>query len=238
MTTVVCMKWGTGYTALDVNVLAAMVRRNLSRPHDIVCFTDDDAGIDSGVSCRPLPPIALGRNDQPFSGWRKISVFGEATADLAGPILFLDLDVVITGPIDPFFDHPGAFCVIKNWTTPFSRIGNTSVFRFKPRMQQNVLDAFERDPDGAVDSVDNEQIFVSRTIGDLTWWPAPWVRSYKVHCLPKGPLKRILPARLPAGARIIAFHGKPKPNDAIAGIWPGKRFRLPPAAWVGEHWRL
>jgi len=42
----------------------------------------------------------------------------------------MDLDVVVTGGIDDFFDfRPEAtYCVIENWTQPGSGIGNTSVF--------------------------------------------------------------------------------------------------------------
>ena len=34
-----------------------------------------------------------------------------------GDVLFLDLDLVITGDLDRFFDFkPGFYCVIENWT--------------------------------------------------------------------------------------------------------------------------
>ena len=39
-------------------------------------------------------------------------------------VLFLDLDVVITGSLDEFFDfEPGRFCVAKNWSEPELRVG-------------------------------------------------------------------------------------------------------------------
>ena len=37
--------------------------------------------------------------------------------DLKGDVLFLDLDLVITGDLDRFFNFkPGFYCVIENWT--------------------------------------------------------------------------------------------------------------------------
>ena len=45
--------------------------------------------------------------------------------------MFLDLDLVITGNLDRFFDYkPGKYCVIENWTQIGQNIGNTSCFRF------------------------------------------------------------------------------------------------------------
>ena len=241
MVTVLCIKWGTAYGAHDVNVLRAMVRRHLDRPHRFVCLTEDPTGIDDAVECRPLPTMRLPKNPDAKGGWRKLGVLSEAYADLPGPILFLDLDVAVTGDLGPFFDHPGRFCIIKNWTTPGQRIGNSSVFRFEPGAEAAVLAAFEREPDAAIASVDNEQIYLSRHVAAVTWWPKSWVKSYKFHCMWPGPLARLLTARLPSGARILAFHGKPKPDEAIAGTWPGKRggvVHAKPSPWLADYWRL
>jgi hypothetical protein len=50
--------------------------------------------------------------------WRKIALWAAELPGVSGDVLFLDLDVVITGSIDSFFDYePSAtFCVIENWT--------------------------------------------------------------------------------------------------------------------------
>ena len=63
--------------------------------------------------------------------WRKLSVWQYPLYKLKGDILFLDLDLVITGNIDKFFKFkPGSYCVIENWTQIGKGIGNTSCFRF------------------------------------------------------------------------------------------------------------
>jgi hypothetical protein len=51
-------------------------------------------------------------------------------------------------------------------------------------------------------------------------------------------LRRWQPARLPAGARIIVFHGQPKPPDAARGVWPERFKGLRPTPWIEEHWRI
>ena len=44
---VLCMKWGTVYGPEYVNILYAMVARNITGEFKVVCFTDNSAGIRS-----------------------------------------------------------------------------------------------------------------------------------------------------------------------------------------------
>ena len=60
-----------------------------------------------------------------------------------GDVLFLDLDLVITGNLDRFFDFkPGFYCVIENWTQLGKNIGNTSCFRFPIGKYSSVFEKF------------------------------------------------------------------------------------------------
>lgn len=236
MNNVLCMKWGTKYGPEYVNRLHAMVARNLAASHRFICLTDDTAGVDPGIECRPLPAIELG-GAKPRHGWRKFSVFSPELHDLEGPILFLDLDLVVVDRLEPFFSHPGRFCIIENWSQEGSGIGNSSVFRFQAGDYLDVFERFCREAAEAVKTYPNSQTFLSRVIEDKTFWPDDWCRSYKRHCLPRGLLRAALRARLPAGAKIIVFHGDPKPPDAAAGVWPGRLMGLRPAPWIAEHWR-
>ena len=134
MQTVICIKWGTAYGPEYANTLYSMVKRNTSRPLRFVCFTEDAAGLDPGIEALPLPPIRLPASHQ-WKAWRKISLFQRELVGLSGDVLFLDLDVVVTGSIDAFFDFKPeeTFCVIENWTQMGQGIGNTSVFRLRDR---------------------------------------------------------------------------------------------------------
>ncbi|MCY1546355.1 hypothetical protein D9M68_823470 [compost metagenome] len=86
----------------------------------------------------------------------------------------------------------------------------------------------------------NEQEFITLYLarqGKLSYWPDTWCRSFKRHCLRGGIMGWFLPPTIPEGARIIAFHGKPNPPDAIAGV-SGKWYRrVLPTQWVADHWR-
>ena len=65
---VICMKWGQKYGPEYVNRLYAMVRRHLSGDFNLVCLTDDSAGIRSEVQCLPIPPLDLPAGI-PERGW-------------------------------------------------------------------------------------------------------------------------------------------------------------------------
>jgi hypothetical protein len=229
------MRWGDRYGPDYVNRLFAMVARNLTLPHRFVCLTDDAAGIRPEVECRSLPAIELA-DAPPHSGWRKLSCLAPELDDL-GEMLFLDLDLVVVANIDCLFAHPGAFCIIENWTQPGRGVGNSSVFRLRAGAYRDVLERFRADPAQIIGSWPNEQTYLSRAVGEITYWPASWCRSFKHDCLPARPLRPFKQARIPAGARIIVFHGEPKPPEAARGVWRKSRTGFRPVSWIDEYWR-
>lgn len=241
--TIICMKWGTRYGPEYVNRLASMVRRNVGRPTRFLCFTDDPRGISSDIETAPLPHISLPERIR-WHTWRKISIWQYPLADITGDVLFLDLDLVIVGPLDPFFDFaPGQYVAIENWTQRGQRVGNTSVFRFTAGRHTHIYEEFERDPIAVLRRWRIEQQYISDSIPDMAFWPRSWCASFKHTLLPKWPLNFIMPARLPDDTKIVAFTGTPKPHDALAGQWPVRSWReklykhTRPTPWIGEHWR-
>ncbi len=105
MVNIICMKWGTKYGPEYVNTLQRMVARNLTRSHRFICFTDDASGLDASVVALLLPPCNVPAGRPAIEAWRKIGLFN-AALPVEGTSLFLDLDLVITGPLDAFFDVP------------------------------------------------------------------------------------------------------------------------------------
>ena len=130
MKNVICMKWRDKFGHEYVNRLHRMVEKNLTIPHRFVCFTDNGDGLNEGIEVRPLPEMSLDKS-LPERGWRKLTVFQEKLADLERQALFLDLDIVIAGNIDAFFEAEGEFLIIKDWDFPKDVIGYSSVFCFE-----------------------------------------------------------------------------------------------------------
>jgi len=241
---VLCIKWGTKYGPEYVNKLRSMVRRHLRRPHRFVCLTDDRTGIEPDIEVHDIPLVGIPDFDarKPWTfahGWLKLTSFADPLYDLAGPTLFIDLDVVIVDSLDGFFELPGEFLVIREWDKR-DGTGNTSVYRYNIGAHRDALDYLRDHQDEVLASVRNEQEFITGYLarqGRLGYWPEPWCRSFKRHCVP-GLIRGWFQApRIPEGTKVIAFHGKPNPPDAIAGR-SGKWYRrVLPTPWVAEHWR-
>ena len=241
--TVICIKWGTRYGSDYVNRLFSMVKRNTKNPTRFVCFTDDATGVDQGVEIRPLPSINI-PDHVSWTPWRKLSLWQNPLEDLSGDLLFLDLDLVVTGNLDDFFSYePGKYAVIHNWTQPNLKIGNTSCFRFTVGKHTHIFDQFNAAPDTVLSQFRIEQQYISDQIPDQVFWPEDWCLSFKHNLMPRWPLNFFQEPELPKNARIIAFTGKPDPEDAVVGKWPEKNFlkksykHVRPTKWIAEHWR-
>lgn len=238
MDNVICMKWGTAYSARHVNTLHAMTSRHLSRPHRFVCFTDDATGLNSDIEHFPLPEVRVPEHLQ-HEAWFKLGTFRNPLADLEGTALFLDLDIVIMDDIDCFFDYPGAFCIIHNWTHPLRIVGNSSVYRFQIGAHTDILARYQET--GAVrvkSEYRNEQTFLSYQLGadKLTYWPSSWCLSFKRHCMPPRMLAPFITPRHPSRAKILVFHGHPKPDEAMRGEWKGRWRRMRKTPWIADYW--
>lgn len=237
--TVLCMKWGAKYGPDYVNRLYAMVARRLARPFRFLLLTDDPAGVRADVETAPIP--ALPPVDQPKErGWTKIAAFApELAPRLAETVLFLDLDVVVMGPLDPLLEQPGAFPMIRDWYQRGRPVGNSSVFRFRPADQGSIFKAFAADSRAISRRFRNEQEFVSahaHAAGQLSFWPSSWCQSFRVSCLDPWPVRFLTTPRPPKACSVLVFHGEPKPPDAIAGF-PAFFQTCRPAPWIADHWR-
>lgn len=242
MQTVVCMKWGTRYPALYVNRLWSMIKRHTKRPTRLVCFTDDAEGIDADVATFPLPGIRIA-DDIAYTPWRKLSLWQAPLADLSGDVLFLDLDIVITGGLDAMFDFkPGTFCACENWTQMGQGIGNTSVFRWHVGKNTHIFTDFEANGDEIRRKYGIEQVYISDVVDKMVFWPHEWCVSFKHTLVPTWPLNFFRTPPLPGDTKIVAFTGKPDPDEAAIGKWPleepWKRIYkyARPTPWIDEHW--
>ncbi|MCC7407826.1 MAG: hypothetical protein IT442_07120 [Phycisphaeraceae bacterium] len=252
---VICMKWGTAYSPDHVNRLRAAVARHLHRPHRFVCFTDDPAGIDPRVETHPLPSLDLppGHDDL---RWRQLAIFAPTLADLTGPSLFLDLDLLVIADLDPFFDLPGPFRVIRDdelfppklhhRLRPrryhyLPDVGNTSVFRFEVGRHADILDAYLADPAAATSRYRISQQFKSAQLaarGHLQFWPRHWCVSFKYQCVPPYGSSYFLPTRPPRDARIVIFAAHPKLEEVLAGQGQTWYRRIHGIDWLRRAYEL
>ncbi|MGG7645885.1 glycosyl transferase [Rhodovulum sp. YNF3179] len=266
MKQIICIKWGSKYGPDYVNRLYGMVADNITPPFRLVCFTDDTSGLRPEIETRPLPEIDY--DDRPaktFGRWPKSRLWSRDLGGLDGVVLFMDLDVVVTGSLDPFFDHgdPEDVILAYNPTTPLERMGQTSIYRMPVGKLAPLQEEFAADPQGIADRFGFEQRFVTRRApGGVKFWPRRWVQLFKLDCIPPFPLNYVRPPRLKPGTRVVIFPGPLNPVEAIEGRWnwryeprapmdhlratfDGRRIEsVPkhlrhyflPAAWVKDYW--
>lgn len=241
--TVICLKWEDRYGPEYVNKLHSMVRRNTRRPLRFICFTDDPTGIDPAIEIKRMPPFTLPEvmRKHPF---RRMFIFQNPLEDVEGHVLHFDLDVLITGNIDDFFDYKptSTFCVAENWTQPGQGIGNMSVFRFRAGSHPYIYERFMSDPLGQKRKYRNSQTFVCRNISELDFFPRNWCLSFKHSLLPRWPMNFFLTPKLPPDAKVVAFTGRPDIDEAAMGRWETTWWKrsykyVRPTPWILEHWR-
>ncbi len=265
---VICINWGTKYGAPFINRLYAMVARNITPPFTFTCFTDSRDNLRAEIICEDLPPLDVAKMPENTKGiWPKARLWGPKLGDLKGPVLFLDLDVVIVGSLDSFFEIGGPDDVVlaRNQTTPFERLGQTSVFRFTVGKLEPLQHKFRADPQGVADEYEFEQRFVTRNApGGAKLFPRRYVLHFRQDCRWPFPLNYWFVPRLPADARVVLFPRGLLPQHAIDGQYgykgrataPLDHFRgllssdrreknplrylrhyIRPTPWVAEHWR-
>lgn len=235
---VLCMKWGTLYSSTYVNVLYRACRAHLACKFRFVCLTDDARGLDDGIEALGIPDIGCTPEHYRRGAWPKLSVFTDPLYGLTGRALFIDLDVVILDDLEPFFMLQGPLFGVgggPDWRygrVPMEPTLNTSTFGFTFGSQRHISDAFSADPKRASGAFGNEQQFVEGTAQVWAPWPEGWVISYKRHVRRRSLFAPLLgPHPIPKGTRIVAFHGKPNPQDFVKGNF-GRGYD-----WIGAYWR-
>lgn len=242
MLDVVCWKWKPppGYRSHfgpgTVNVLHRMVARHLAMPHRFTCITDDPTGIDPAVRIIPLwndyanVPSPSGPHNP--SCYRRLRMFAADARELIGErIVSLDLDTVVTGPLDPLFDRPDDFVIWGGQSVQPGRPApwcwyNGSFMMLRAGTRTQVWDRFNPATSPreahAANARGSDQGWITHCLGkgESTWTAADGVYSFRSHIVPNG-------GRLPAGARLVAFHGKHDP-------WLETTRRMAP--WIAEHY--
>jgi hypothetical protein len=209
------------FNSKHVNILYAMLKRNLDQPFRFICITDDNEGLRPEVEYFPLwgSPVPTDRwGPKKPNCFRRLRMYSkEAQAWFGERILMLDLDVVILNKIDSLIDRPEDFVA---WTKGGTRYQGAMILHrtgtrtqlwedFDPKRTPNVIRNEKR--------VGSDQAWVSMKLPDneATWTPEDGIYSYKMHVRNKG---------LPADAKIVLFHGTPKP-DQLSDSWVKEHYR-------------
>ena len=186
--TIACVKWGTKYGAEYVRTLHAMVHRNMQENYRFICLTDDPGGLDCDTI--PLPGDLEG-------WWNKVYLFKPGLFE--GRVLFLDLDVVITGALAPLFNDG----IIDDWHLPGY---NSSVMSWTAGEHSDLWEKFTA---GVPRRLRSDQDWITE-LGGWRTFPEGMCVSYRKHAV----------EGVPQGAVVVCMHGLPKPHEITEGWVP------------------
>ena len=198
--TVVCvLKSGGVYNPEWVYKLASGVKQNLSRPYDFVCLSDQTI---SGVDVVPLV------NHWP-GWWSKLEIFRPRL--FTGSVLYIDLDSIVVGPLDNLFSQTVLYmCEDFTFDGFNSSVMSWNSYFFSP---YSLYEYFASDPGSLMKFYDRN---VRGRVGDQAYIED----RTRPRCFPPGKIvsyKKSKGAMPKSSTSIVAFHGKPKPNQT--GDW-------------------
>lgn len=136
--------------------------------------------------------------------WSKIEIFR-----LRGPVLYMDLDTTICGDLAPLLEiaQERRFVALRDFN-PDHRDMGSGLMAWNGDLSF-LYEEFAKDPRGHMDLCRSrrwfgDQGFIDRHVGERDHWQSLLpgaVVSYKKHCR----------NGVPAGARVVCYHGKPRP---------------------------
>lgn len=230
---VLCLKHGNKYTSDYVNKLYNMVKRNCTLDYEFVCLTENPKGINPDVKILPLP--------DGLSGWWYKPYMYSKELPINGTILYLDLDVVISGNIDKLFTYETyKWCTIRDFTRamrPKWNKYNSSVVRFKTGELDKVWKKFIENPKKVQKQFfgDQDWLFEATRDNQALLFPDNWIQSWKWEIrktkdfAPGGikgnrklkTIENVIPSN---ECCICVFHGDPNPHNCED-------------PWVVDNWR-
>lgn len=192
-----------------VEILFDSVKRNLKEGTEgrFVCFTDDPEPYADGIEKRALHGGLRG-------WWNKIYLFQKGHFEDGDRIVYLDLDTVIVSGLDEIIKYNGPFAILRD----FYRYGGlqSSVMMWEanntPPIWEDYIEAEKPDINGGDQAwLERYPWCFSDRLQDV--YPNCFV-SYKVSCI----------TGIPKNAKIVVFHGNPRPHNA--GGWVDKVWKI------------
>ena len=249
----VCLKWGKTYPALYTNVLYRALSDMMNRSFRMVCLTDSAKDLDAGIEVVELPEFALERDHWNLGMWPKLSVFKPGLFEHGTPVIMLDVDVVLIKDLGPMIDKVVAergVHIIRDWRdtlerwfprlTKKVRLSNSSVVGFIAGEQEHIWEQFRREKYVSLKPFKNDQNFIHFNAEKLHHWPGGWVLSFKKNLSWHFPVNLVRPVPYPRDAYIVAFHGRPDPEDLAKRPFKrwgtSEKFGYMPVRWVKKYW--
>lgn len=219
--------WGEKYGDHYVKRLAAGIHRNLTEAHRFICFTDRERHLpEIGQAAIPMADRALLGKPGCFA---RLRIFDPAYQRDHGiepgdRVVNMDLDLVVTGELDPLFNRPEPFVIFGGANAANPCPYNGSLWMLRAGYRPDVWSAFSIEAASKIrkhEFADDQGWFWDRIPDAATWQAGVSSGAYGMQKpgWPPGTTD------LPKGARCVAFFGKRDPAQ------------FEHLDWVRAHWR-
>ncbi len=201
------------YTSDYVRRLASMVRRSTSRAYRFVCFTDRPGQMPDDVEPKTIVPFI-----NCAGWWNKLFLFNPSNG-LSGRVVYLDLDSLIVGSLDPIIDFPAPFALLADGGSSFKpkdgkvviKRFNSSVMAFDAGVHPELFTTWSPD---VAERLHGDQDFIAELVPDAATFPVSWCpRLSQVSGPPWSVDVKIILSKVPK-------------NHVAAARWP----------WFREAW--
>lgn len=214
--------WGNAYGEHYVRKLANAVHRNLTEAHRFICFTDSTRHL-NGINQYQIPNLELTSIKGCFA---RLRLFDPALQEKVcikpgDRVVNLDLDLVVTGALDPLFNRKDDFTILQGINTTNPCPYNGSIWMLKAGARPDVWNDFSLAEANAKTRIhafaDDQGWFEYKMPEAGAWGPPQGVYGFKKQGWPSG-------TTLPAGARVVAFPGWRDPS------------KFDRVEWIRENW--
>lgn len=217
--------WGDKYGVDDVYKLRAGVARHLKQPHRFLVMTERERAWTSpdcierhAIKDPELldHPGCLARLRMWDYGWQQ-------NRGVDDRLVCLDLDMVITGPLDKFFDRAEPLVLLRGGNSVNPCPFNGSVIMLRPGHRGDIWTDFSMDAVRKIPfyKFPDDQAWLAHKAPDAASWPCGRKSGIYAFAKPGWPWSN----ELPANASIVAFPGARSPKDYAH------------LKWVKENWR-
>jgi hypothetical protein len=217
MINVFCVYVGDAYIIDYVQNLKHGVDKHLSEEHTFNIFTD------RRDQHKELEDLGIVRYVPDFGSikkwWYKMFMFNKEL-NITGPVLYLDLDVIVVGNLDPLVTKDNKFRIIHDFNR--SNVGmhyaksNSSAMSWVFEQHTHLWERFKIDIPKHTSRMAGDQDFIHLNVMNKEWWPSNWIVSYKWE-YKRNKLYAV------DQTKVLVFHGKPKPHEiediALQEIW-------------------
>ena len=227
MALVICTwLWGDKYGPLYVDRLHAGLRKHVKQPFRFMVVTEIEK-IDSlphGIERRIIEDTNLLRIPGCFARLRMFDPKWQRACDITERLVCLDLDTIVTGPLDPLFDRPEPLMVLQGANASNPCPFNCSVMMLRPGYREDLFSEFSLEAADKIPRHDfpDDQGWLWHRVPDAAGWQvgsASGIYAFQKPGWPKGD-----PRNLPPDARLVCFPGWRDPQ--VFNTLP----------WVREHW--